>query len=152
LRLWSLEEKDKNLHIEESGESGCAKRNIDIMNGGNIFKIFDSIPSFWSLIVGIEIGIVIGGMGMWMLRRFKCVNETTTRPVPVTRRHNFQSLHNRASLIFRSRIASEDSTVLWNDMDTINCPDTPPPPYRYYSDRFSRNNSTRHQRTDWTLA
>jgi hypothetical protein len=152
LRLWSLEEGNKNLHIEESGESECAKRNIDIMNGGNIFKIFDSIPSFWSLIVGIELGIVIGGMGMWMLRRFKCVNETTTHPVPVTRRRNFQSLHNRASLMFRSRIASEDSTALWNDMDTINCPDTPPPPYRYYSDHFPRNNSTRHQRTDWTLA
>jgi hypothetical protein len=152
LRLWSLEEGKKNLHIEESGESGCVKRNINIMNGGNIFKIFDSIPSFWSLIVGIEIGIVIGGIGMWLLRRFKCVNETTRHPVPVRRRRSFPSLHNRASIIFRPRNVSEENTALWSDMDTLNCPDTPPPPYRYHSDRSPRNNSARHQRTDWTLA
>jgi hypothetical protein len=144
LRLWSLEERNKNLHIEESGESGCVNRNNGILNGGNVFKIFDSIPSFWSLIVGLQIGIVIGGTGMWLLRRFNCVNGTNTRPAPVTRRRNFQSLQNRASAIFRPREASEDSTALWSELDTINCPDTPPPPYRYFSDHFPRNNSTRH--------
>ena len=144
LRLWSLEEGNKNLHIEEIGTSGCIKRNNGILNSGNVFKIFDSIPSFWSFIMGIEIGIVIGGIGMWLLRRYICVRKTT-RPVPVTRRRNFQSFHNRASLIFRPRNVSEDSTALWSEMDTVNCPDTPPPPYRYNSDNFPRNNSTRHQ-------
>jgi len=148
LRLWSLEEGNKNLHIEKSGENRCVKRNNDILNGGNIFRIFDRIPSFWSFIMGIEIGIVIGGIGMWLLRRFNCVDEKTTRPVPVNRRRNFQSLQslqNRASSIFRTRNASEDGTALWSDMDIINCPETPPPPYRYHSDHFRRNNSTRHQ-------
>lgn len=149
LRIWSLEEKNKNLHMEENGESGCVKRNTDILNGGNIFKVFDSIPSFWSLIMGIQIGIVIGGTGMWLLKRFNCVNETITRPVSITRRRNVRSLHNRASSIFRPRNESEDSTALWSEMDIVSCPDTPPPPYRF--DNFSRNNSTRHQRTDWTL-
>jgi len=155
LRLWSLEEGNKNLHIEESGESRCVKRNNNILNGGNVFKIFDRIPSFWSLIMGIEIGIVIGGTFMLLLRRCNCVDEKITHPVPVTRRRNFQSLqslHNRASSIFRLRDASEDSTALWSEMDTINCPDTPPPPYRHYSDHFPRNNPRRHRQTDWTLA
>jgi hypothetical protein len=143
LRIWSLEDGNKNLHIEKSDESGCVKRNNDILIGGNFFKIFDSIPSFWSFIMGIELGIVIGGMGMWLLSRINCVKETNTRPVPVARRRSFQTLHNRASSIFRSRNASEDGTALWSEMDTINCPETPPPPYRYCSDRFVRNNSTR---------
>jgi hypothetical protein len=142
LRLWSLKDENKNLHIEENDESGFVKkRNTDFLNGGNILKIFDSIPSFWSFIMGLEIGIVVGGFGMWLLYRFSCVDQKSTHPVSVTRRRNFQSLHNRAS-IFRTRNASEDSTALWSEMDTINCPDTPPPPYRFYSDRFSRNNST----------
>jgi hypothetical protein len=145
LRLWSLKEGNKNLHIEEGHKSICVKRNNDILNGGNIFKIFDSIPSFWALIMGIEIGIVIGGIGMWLLQRFNCINGKITNPVSVNRRRTFQSLHNRASLIFRPRIQSEDSTALWSEMDTINCPETPPPPYRYYSDRFTRNNSTSEQ-------
>ena len=92
---------------------------------------------------------------MLLLKRFNCVDEKITHPVPVSRRRNFQSLqslHNRASSIFRLRNVGEDSTALWSEMDTINCPDTPPPPYRHYSDHFPRNNSTRHQRTDWALA
>jgi len=149
LRLWSLEEGNKNLHIEEIGGSGCVKTNTDILDGGNILKIFDSIPSFWSFVMGLELGIVIGGIGMLLLRRFNCVKETTVmRPAIVTRRRTFQSWQNRASALFSSpRNASEDGTALWSEMDTINCPETPPPPYRYDSDHFPRNNSTRHQRT-----
>lgn len=152
LRLWSLKEGKKNLHIEEGHERECVKRNSNILNGGNILKIFDSIPSFWALIMGIEIGIVIGGIGMWLLQRFNCINAKIAHPVPVTRRRSFQSLHNRASSIFRQRNQSEDSTALWSEMDTINCPETPPPPYRYYSDHLTRNNSARYQQTDRTLA
>jgi hypothetical protein len=143
LRLWSLKNENKSLNTETNGKSRCGKKRTEILNGGNIIKVFDSIPSFCSFIMGIEIGIVVGGFGMWLLNRFSCVDKKTTRPVSFTRRRNFQSLHNRAS-IFRMRNASEDSTALWSEMDTVNCPDTPPPPYR-----FPRNNSTRHHQTDW---
>jgi len=152
LRLWSLKEGNKSLHIEEGHNSRCVKRNSGFLNGGNIFKVFDSIPSFWALIMGIEIGIVIGGIGMWLLQRFNCINVTVARPVSVTRRRSFPSLHNRASLIFRQRNQSEDSTALCSEMNIINCPETPPPPYRYYSDHLTRNNSARYQRRDRTLA
>lgn len=152
LRLWSLKDENKNSHMEENGESGCVNRNTDILNSGNIFKIFDSIPSLWSFIMGIEIGVVIGGTIMWLLKRFNCVTKTTARPVSINRRrYSLQSLQNRASSIFRLRNAGEDSTALWSEMDTINCPDTPPPAYRDYFDNLPRNNSTRHQQTDWTL-
>jgi hypothetical protein len=151
LKLWSLKEENKNSHMEENRESGCAKRSRDILNRGNIFKIFDSIPSFWSFIMGIEIGVVIGGTVMWLLKRFNCINKTTARPVSINRRRSLQSLHNRASSIFRLRDADEDRTALWSEMDIINCPTTPPPAYRDCFDHIPRNNSTRNQQTDRTL-
>jgi hypothetical protein len=151
LRLWSLEEENKNSHMEENGESECVKRHTFILNSGNIFKIFDRIPSFWSFIMGIEIGIVIGGTGMWLLKRFNCVDKTITHPVSISRRRSLQSLHNRASSIFRLRNSGEDSTALWSERDAMNCPDTPPPPYRDCFNNVPRNHFVRHQQTDCAL-
>jgi hypothetical protein len=139
LRLWSLA-KDNNSHMNGNGEKGCVRTNTSISNSGNVFKIFDKIPSFWSFAIGVEIGIVIGGIGMCLLNRLNHVR-TTPRPVSTYRRRSLQSLQNRASL-FITRRGGEDSNALWNELDTINCPDTPPPPYRDYFDGFPRNNST----------
>jgi hypothetical protein len=122
-------------------ENKCVNNNNNsTLKSGNIFNIFDKIPSFWSFLMGIEIGIVIGGAGIWLLNRFNCV-QTTSRPMPVSRRfnHSLQSLQNRASF-FRNRSTGEDSTALWTELDTINCPDTPPPAYRdsfYHAPRNS---------------
>jgi hypothetical protein len=123
-------------------ENQCVKNNNSTSNSENILKIFDKIPSFWSFLMGIEIGIVIGGISMWLLNRFNRV-QTTSRPMPVSRRlnHSLQSLQNRASL-FRRRSTEEDNTALWTELDTINCPDTPPPAYRDYFDHIPRNNYT----------
>lgn len=139
LRLWSLNAKDKDSYMKENE---CVKNNNSTSNSENIFKIFDKIPSFWSFLMGIEIGIVIGGIGMWLLNRFNRV-QTTSRPISVSRRlhRSLQSLQNRASL-FRRRSTEEDNTALWTELDTINCPDTPPPPYRDYSDHIPRNHYT----------
>jgi hypothetical protein len=139
LRLWSLNAKDKDSCVKENE---CVKNNTSTSNSENIFKIFDKIPSFWSFLMGIEIGIVIGGIGMWLMNRFNHVR-TTSRPMSVSRRRNrsLQSLQNRASL-FRLRSMEEDSSALWSELDTINCPDTPPPAYRDCFDHIPRNNYT----------
>jgi hypothetical protein len=133
LRLWSLTEEDKNSHVEGNG---CGKINSSISNSGSIFHIFDNIPSFWSLAIGLELGIVIGGTGMWLLNRFNRI-QTPQRPMSNYRRHSLQTLHNRVQF-FRLRNGGEDNTTLWTELDTINCPDTPPPAYRDCTDRFIR--------------
>jgi hypothetical protein len=135
LRLWSLTEEDKNSHMKGNG---CVKANTPISNSGNIFEIFDKIPSFWSLAIGLEIGIVIGGIGMWLLNRLNYV-QAPPHPMSSHRRRSLQTLQNRVSLL-RMRSGGEDSTALWSELDTINCPDTPPPAYRDCSDHFPRNN------------
>jgi hypothetical protein len=138
LRLWSLNAKDKDSYMRENE---CVKNNNSTSNSENILKIFDKIPSFWSFLMGIEIGIVIGGIGMWLLNRFNHVR--TSHPMPVARRLNrsLQSLQNRVSL-FIQRSTDEDNTALWTELDTINCPDTPPPAYRDSFGHIPRNNYT----------
>ncbi|PNF29181.1 hypothetical protein B7P43_G10789 [Cryptotermes secundus] len=140
LRLWSINAKDKDSYMKENE---CVKSNNSTSNSDNIFKIFDKIPSFWSFLMGIEIGIVIGGIGMWLLNRFHRVR--TSQPMPVSRRlnntHSIQSLQNRASF-FRWRSIEEDTTALWTELETINCPDTPPPAYRDSFVHIQRNTFT----------
>lgn len=139
LWLWSLKAKDKDSYMKVNE---CVKNNNSTSKSENIFKIFDKIPSFWSFLMGIEIGIVIGGIGMWLLNRFNR-GRTTSHPMPVSRRLNrsLQSLQNRASIL-RWRSTEEDNTTLWTELDTINCPDTPPPAYRDTFDHMPRNNYT----------
>lgn len=137
LRLWSLTEKDKNSHMKGNG---CVKTNSSMSSSGNIFEIFDKIPSFWSLVIGLEIGIVIGGIGMWLLNRLNRV-QTPRNPASIYRMHSLQTLQNRVSLL-RLRSGGEDSTALWNELDIINCPDTPPPAYRDCTNYFPGNTYT----------
>jgi hypothetical protein len=138
LTLWSLNAEDKDSNMKENK---CVKINTSTSNSENIFKIFDKIPSFWSFLMGVEIGIVIGGIGMWLLNRFNSVQ--TSRPMSVSRRfnHSLQSLQNRA-YFFRQRSVVDDSTALWTELDTINCPDTPPPAYRDSLFHIPRNSYT----------
>lgn len=138
LMLWSLNARDNESSMKENK---CVKNNNSTSSSGNIFKIFDKIPSFWSFLIGIEIGIVIGGVGMFLLNRFNTVQ--TSHPMSVSRRlnHSLQSLQNRASF-FRQRSTVEDSTALWTELDTINCPDTPPPTYHDSFYHIPRNSYT----------
>lgn len=137
LRLWSIDAENKNSHMKEGGENSCVNTNISISNSRNIFKIFDKIPSLWSFLIGVVTGIVIGGIGMWLLDRLGSVH-TSPHPMSNSRRRRIQAQHNRMSFI-RLR-NTEDSTVLWTEMDTINCPDTPPPAYRERLDQLPKNN------------
>ncbi|XP_069687003.1 uncharacterized protein [Periplaneta americana] len=129
LRLWSLSEKDKDSDLKQS-ESDCDK-NISVSTEHNIIiKFFDKIPSFWSFMIGLEIGIVVGGIIMFIIHKLYEVKEPESpRSLIHSRGRSLLSLQNRTSFI-RFRSDGDESTVLWTELETINCPDTPPPAYR----------------------
>ncbi|PSN45881.1 hypothetical protein C0J52_11035 [Blattella germanica] len=137
IKIWYESEKNKKSTYIEQSNNKCTRNLTTIDKIGNGFDIFNKIPSFWSLMIGFEIGTVFGGLCVWII--FKLHEpKPAPRPRSYSTIRSIQSWRNRASMI-RLRSTTEESTILSTEMETINCPDTPPPPYRDVFDTFLRN-------------
>ncbi|XP_067008337.2 SLIT and NTRK-like protein 6 isoform X2 [Anabrus simplex] len=86
-----------------------------------ISHLFDAIPSFWAFAMGFQVGTVIAIFGTLLVVRI--CRRTTRQPRPPG--------HHRRSLRRQVRMRSTGSNGNpWTELQTLDCPDTPPPPYK----------------------
>ena len=140
VRIWYQYDEEKMAKMKND-ERICKQHDSASSKVGNMFAVFDKIPSFWSLLIGFEVGCVLGGLFMWMLLRLQ-QTRAATRPRSFPPIFALQTFPNRASLI-RLRSTGEETTGLCDDEDVPNCPPgTPPPPYRDLFSTLPRTNES----------
>ncbi|KAJ9587709.1 hypothetical protein L9F63_018860 [Diploptera punctata] len=136
IKIWFANDEGKLANMKNN--NWMCKNDTGISKNDGILSAFDKIPSFWSLLIGFEVGCVFGGLFMWMLLRMQQTRVNTISR-PYTPIFALQSLPNRTSLM-RLRSTGEESTGLCSETDVPDCPGTPPPPYRDVFSTFSRRN------------
>ena len=114
--------KNVNQWMCENNDNSSSKTR-------NGLGVIDKIPSFWCLLIGFEIGCIVGGLFMWLLLRLQNTRARSFPPI--------MALPNRTSLL-RLRSTGEESAGLCEETYIPDCPGTPPPPYRDIFATFPR--------------
>ncbi|GLH05351.1 Protein artichoke [Gryllus bimaculatus] len=122
IETWGKDISDFWYEDGDPVETNPAENNEESNVKYTVHDLMGQIPALWAFILGLQIGVVVAVLGMWVWLRCKCSQVPAQPPIRIRSRSLSQSL--------RRSVGRRRSDSNYTELESVDCPGTPPPPYR----------------------